>query len=92
MCPLFSMLKSCLLILKFITVCLIVTLLLSKYGADWKFFEFASVVLSFYKEIFAFVFKNITALLFRSRLHMHKGHFVSLFCVSVQLVSLRKFR
>jgi hypothetical protein len=60
------MLKSCLLIFKFIPVCLSVTLLLPIYGADWKFFEFASVVLSLYKEIFAFVFKNFAALLLHS--------------------------
>jgi len=61
------MLKSCLLTLKFLPVCLNVTLLLTKYGTDWKLFEFASVVMSLYTEIFAFVFKNITDLLLHSR-------------------------
>jgi len=61
------MLKSCLLTFKFIPVCITVTLLLTKYGADWKFFEFASVVLSLYTEVSAFVFRNITDLLLHSR-------------------------
>jgi len=67
MCPLFNMLNSCLLIFKLIPVCLSVTLLLSKYGAGWKFFAFASLMLSFYKEIFVFVFTNIAVLLLQSR-------------------------
>jgi hypothetical protein len=58
--------KSCLLIFKFIPVCFTVTLQLPNHGADWKFFESASVVLSLYKEMFAFVFKNIPALLLHS--------------------------